>query len=140
MPQVRILPGARQSTRANAADDATVCSDDLRVGAAQGTSRASTRRSTRLVDTLVLVSVANEIEVVVGSDGSLTVPADKLARHGVGPGAHLRLVAASDGGRGHRSRKGALESIATPDAVQAWSEALDDDRVERRSRFGFADE
>ncbi|MGH3865208.1 MAG: hypothetical protein ACRDQ4_03555 [Pseudonocardiaceae bacterium] len=31
-------------------------------------------------------------EVVVGTDGALTVPADDLARHGVHPGAHLRLV------------------------------------------------
>ena len=90
-------------------------------------------------DTLLPVSVANEIEVVVGSDGSLTVPADELARHGVGPGAHLRLVASGDSGSGRRSMRGALASITTPDAVRAWSEALDDDRAERRSRLGSLD-
>jgi hypothetical protein len=31
-------------------------------------------------------------EVVVGNDGTLTVPAAELARHGMRPGAHLRLV------------------------------------------------
>ena len=91
-------------------------------------------------DTLLPVSVANEIEVVVGSDGSLTVPADKLARYGVGPGAHLRLVATGDGTSRRRSARGALASIATPDAIQAWSQALDDDRAERRSRLGPIDE
>lgn len=95
---------------------------------------------TRPADTLLPVSVANEIEVVVGSDGSLTVPADELARHGVGPGAHLRLVASGDSGSGRRSMRGALASITTPDAVRAWSEALDYDRAERRSRLGSLDE
>ena len=86
------------------------------------------------------MSVANEIEVVVDSDGSLTVPADELARHGVGPGAHLRLVATGADGSTRRSMRGALASITTPDAVRAWSEALDDDRAERRNRLGLVDE
>lgn len=82
------------------------------------------------------MSVANEFEVVVGSDGSLNVPADELARHGVGPGAHLRLVA-TDRGQSHpRTMRGALASMASPDAVKAWSDALDDDRDERRGQLG----
>jgi hypothetical protein len=36
--------------------------------------------------------------------------------------------------------RGDLASITTPDAVKAWSEALDDDRAERRTRLGSIDE
>jgi hypothetical protein len=41
-------------------------------------------------------STGNGFDVVVGGGGTLSVPAAELARHGVAPGAHLRVVPASD--------------------------------------------
>jgi len=41
-------------------------------------------------------SAGDGFEVVVGGDGSLTVPAAEMARYGVAPGAHLRVVPEPD--------------------------------------------
>jgi hypothetical protein len=78
---------------------------------------------------------ADSFEVVVSSDGSLMVPAAELARHGVRPGAHLRLVKPEVAGRGGRSA-GKLAGLVSDEVIEAWSQALDDDRAERRSALG----
>jgi hypothetical protein len=83
-------------------------------------------------------------EVVVGSDGTLTVPADELARHGMRPGAHLRLVADGEGHGTthgehgderprHKSMRGALAHMVTPEDVDAFVEALAETKADRIS-------
>jgi hypothetical protein len=72
-------------------------------------------------------------EVVVGSDGTLTVPAAELARHGVRPGAHLRLVA-EDGAEPapkRRSTRGSLAHLVTPEDVDAFEAALAEAKADR---------
>jgi hypothetical protein len=61
-------------------------------------------------------------EVVVGTDGILRVPAEELARHGVRPGAHLRLVHQPQAQR--RRARGALAGVVT-------AAALDEAKTER---------
>jgi hypothetical protein len=73
-------------------------------------------------------------DVVVGTDG--TVPAEELARHGVGPGDHLRVMIRTrvDVGpdtqgeqgqeRPRKSMRGALAHTVTPEAVDALIAAL----------------
>ncbi|WP_433504815.1 hypothetical protein ACQP04_35595 [Pseudonocardia halophobica] len=79
---------------------------------------------------------ADSFEVVVSSDGSLTVAAAELARHGVRPGAHLRLskpeVVSRRGGRS----AGKLAGLVPDEVIEAWSQAFGDDRAERRSALG----
>lgn len=79
---------------------------------------------------------ADSFEVVVSSDGSLTVPAAELARHGVRPGAHLRLVKPEGVGRRGGRSAGKLAGLVPDEVIEAWSQALDDDRAERRSAIG----
>jgi len=106
---------------------------------------------TPVLATLVIMTntpagTGNAFEVVVGSDGALTVPADELARHGVRPGAHLRLVAEGEGhGTGqthdeqgderpkHKSMRGALAHMVTPEDVDAFVEALAETKADRIS-------
>ncbi len=40
----------------------------------------------------ITASPDDGFEVVVGDDGSLSIPATELASHGLRPGAHLRIV------------------------------------------------
>ena len=70
-------------------------------------------------------------EVVVGADGALTVPADELARRGVCPGAHLRLVQEPPSQVPRRSVRGALAGIIDTEALNAFEVALDASKTER---------
>jgi len=79
---------------------------------------------------------ADSFEVVVSSDGSLTVPAAELARHGVHPGARLRLVKPGVAGRGGGRSAGKLAGLVSDEMIEAWAQALVDDRAERRSALG----
>lgn len=77
------------------------------------------------------------IEVVVGSDGALMVPAAELVRHGVRPGAHLRLIVDSEAAKPRRGRSaGKLSHMAPAVEIEAWARALDEDRAERRAVYG----
>ena len=82
-------------------------------------------------------SSSDGFDVVVSEDGS--VPADELARHGVQPGAHLRLVVtdvpATTPRRGGRSA-GKLAGTVAPEVIEQWSRALDQDRADRRATLG----
>ncbi len=79
------------------------------------------------------------IEVVVGSDGAPMVPAAELSRHGVRPGAHLRLIVDSEAEKPRRGRSaGKLAQIAPAVEIAAWARALDEDRAERRAVYGDA--
>ncbi|MCF7552266.1 hypothetical protein [Pseudonocardia sp. WMMC193] len=80
--------------------------------------------------------IADSFEVVVSGDGSLTVPAAELARHGVRPGTRLRLVKPRVAGRQGGRSAGKLAGLVPDEVVEAWSQALDDDRAERRSAGG----
>lgn len=80
--------------------------------------------------------ITDSFEVVVSSDGSLTVPAAELARHGVRPGTHLRLVKPEIAGRRGGRSAGKLAGLVPYDVIDAWSQALDDDRAERRAGLG----
>lgn len=72
-------------------------------------------------------------EVVVGSDGSLTVSASELARHGVRPGAHLRLVVedGADAVPKRRSVRGSLAHLVTSADVEAFETALAEAKADR---------
>lgn len=83
---------------------------------------------------------ADSFEVVVSSDGSLTVPAAELTRHGVRPGAHLRLVKPEVAVLRRGRSAGKLAGLVPDEVVEAWSQALDDDRAERRSALGVVAE
>jgi hypothetical protein len=73
-------------------------------------------------------------EVVVGSDGTLSVPADELARHGVPPGAHLRVVPEHDPPE-RKFMMGALEGTLPPEAVHDLIRGLDESKAERIAYF-----
>lgn len=70
-------------------------------------------------------------EVVVGTDGSLTVPAEELVRHGVRPGAHLRLVEGPQPPAPRRSARGALAEVINSKELDAFEAALDNSKAER---------
>jgi len=69
-------------------------------------------------------------EAVVGKDGVLTVPADELARHGVRPGTHLRLIPEQPPVP-RRSVRGALAGVVEGKALDAFEAALDEAKAER---------
>lgn len=72
------------------------------------------------------------LEVVVGTDGALTVPAEELARHGVRPGAHLRLVQEPPPPPApRRSARGALAGVIDTEELDAVEVALDNSKAER---------
>lgn len=79
---------------------------------------------------------ADSFEVVVSSDGSLMIPAAELVRHGVRPGAHLKLVKSEVGSRRVGRSAGKLAGLVPDETIKAWSQALDGDRAERRSAGG----
>jgi hypothetical protein len=70
-------------------------------------------------------------DVVVGSDGTLSVPAHELARHGVRPGALLRLVPAAEHAHARVSAFGYLADVISPDAADALAEGIDAGRADR---------
>jgi hypothetical protein len=74
-------------------------------------------------------------EVVVDADGALHVPADELARHGVCPGAHLRLVRQMQPQKQHRRAHGALVGVVDTAALDALEAALDEAKAERIAAF-----
>lgn len=69
-------------------------------------------------------------DVVVGSDGTLNVPAGELARHGLRPGAHLRVVPEQRAGK-RKSMLGALAGTLPPEAVDDLVRGLDEAKAER---------
>jgi hypothetical protein len=102
--------------------------------------------ATLVIMTNTPAGTGDTFELVVGSDGGLTVPPDELARHGVRPGAHLRVVAESEahastdthGEQSHqrprrKSVRGALAHMVTPEDVDAFVEALAETKAERIS-------
>src|SRR4051794_13757216 len=101
--------------------------------AAKGRSSQSTRAPARLVImTNTSAGTGDGFEVVVGSDGALTVPAAELARHGVRPGAHLRLVPDEDQPTGERKRMaGALAGSVPAEAVEELLQGLEQAKAER---------
>lgn len=70
-------------------------------------------------------------EVVVGTDGDLRVPAEELARHGLRPGAHLRLVHQPQPPAQRRRARGALAGVVTAAALDGLEAALDEAKTER---------
>jgi hypothetical protein len=73
--------------------------------------------------------------VVVSDDGTLTVPAAELARHGVRPGAHLRLIPAQRHARPKRLL-GALKDTVPAAAVEQLIRGLDESKAERTAYYG----
>ena len=70
-------------------------------------------------------------EVVVGSDGVLTVPAAELARHGVRPGTHLRLVPEQQSTGERKRMAGALAGSVPAQAVEQLLQGLEEAKAER---------
>jgi bifunctional DNA-binding transcriptional regulator/antitoxin component of YhaV-PrlF toxin-antitoxin module len=66
-------------------------------------------------------------EVVVGADGSLAVPTETLARFGIRPGAHLRLVPEPEA-RERKTSRGVLKGQID---AEAFAEALRESKEER---------
>lgn len=76
-------------------------------------------------------------DVIVSDDGSLTVPAAELARRGVRPGAHVRLVPAQR--RAHTGRHaGALIDTVSLAAVNDLIAGLNQAKAERATMYGDA--
>ena len=73
------------------------------------------------------------LDVVVDPDGTLRVPAAELARHGVRPGSHLRIVTDPMTPAPRRSARGALAGTAAADDIDALLAALDDTKSQRIS-------
>ncbi len=71
------------------------------------------------------------LDVVVDPDGTLHVPAAELARHGVHPGSHLRIVTDRRAPVSRRSARGSLTGTATAHDIDTLLAALDDAKVER---------
>lgn len=65
-----------------------------------------------------------DFEVVVDTDGALRVPAEKLARHGVRPGTHLRLIPQLPPRTPRRRAYGALAGVVDTAAIEALEAAL----------------
>ncbi|MGQ0777216.1 MAG: hypothetical protein ACT4NY_22835 [Pseudonocardiales bacterium] len=70
--------------------------------------------------------------VVVADDGSL--PASELARLGLRPGAHLRIVPEQRSGQ-RKSMLGALAGTLPPEAVDDLIRGLDEAKAERAAYF-----
>jgi hypothetical protein len=68
-------------------------------------------------------------DVVVGSDG--TVPATELARHGVRPGARLRVVPEQPPAGKRNRMAGALAGSVPAEAVEELLRGLDEAKAER---------
>jgi hypothetical protein len=69
------------------------------------------------------VSPAEPHEVVVEPDGSIHIPPDQVARLGLRPGEHLRLVRGSDTGRSpRRSVRGLGVGQVPPEDVLTWED------------------
>jgi hypothetical protein len=73
-------------------------------------------------------------DVVVSDDGTLTVPAAELARHGVRPGSHVRLVPRQRSSRPRRLA-GALANTVPPAAVEQLIAGLDESKAERAAYY-----
>jgi hypothetical protein len=71
------------------------------------------------------------LEVVVGADGTLTVAADELARHGVYPGAQVRLIPKQRLSEPKRRVRGALAGVIDAKALDAFETALDQAKADR---------
>jgi hypothetical protein len=74
-------------------------------------------------------------DVVVSDDGTLTVPAAELARHGVQPGAHLRLVPEQRRVRPKRLL-GTLKNTVPAAAIEQLIRGLDESKAERTAYYG----
>lgn len=70
-------------------------------------------------------------EVVVGSDGALTVPAAELASRGVRPGTYLRLVPAQQPVAQRRRMAGALTGSVPVETVEELIGCLEEAKAER---------
>lgn len=75
-------------------------------------------------------------EVVVGSDGALSVPAAELARHGVRPGAHLRVVAEAEQPHERVSAFGYLSDLISPEAADALVAGIEAGKADRIEALG----
>ena len=69
------------------------------------------------------MSSAEPFEVVVEQDGSIRVPADQVARLGLRPGEHLRLVRGPESERApRRSVRGLGLAEIAPEDVLTWDD------------------
>ena len=89
------------------------------------------RLATLVIMTNTPAGTGNGFEVVVGSDGALTVPAAELARRGVRPGAHLRLVPEEQPTGEPKRMAGALAGSVPAEAVEELLQGLEQAKAER---------
>ncbi len=74
--------------------------------------------------------------VVVADDGSL--PAAELARLGVGPGAHLRVVPEQRVAHERVSAFGYFSHVISPDAADALSAGIEQGKADRIDALGLS--
>lgn len=77
------------------------------------------------------------LDVVVNADGGVTISPAELARLGLRPGAHLRLVPDEPKSKRRPGRSaGKLAHLFPASVIEEWARALDADRAERRAALG----
>jgi hypothetical protein len=79
--------------------------------------------------------VPEDHELVVAADGS--IPAEQIARLGLGPGAHLRVVAETPAASSSPRRKTAKGILAGKVDGEALVGALEDAKGERVALLGL---
>lgn len=76
------------------------------------------------------------LDVVVNADGGVTITPAEVARLGLRPGAHLRLVPDESPSKRPGRSVGKLAHLVPAAVIEEWARALDDDRAERRAALG----
>jgi hypothetical protein len=85
--------------------------------------------ATLVIMTNTPAGTGDGFEVVVGSDGG--IPADELARHGVRPGAHLRVVPEHESAGERKRMAGALAGSVPAEAVEELLQGLEQAKADR---------
>jgi hypothetical protein len=71
------------------------------------------------------------LDVVVNADGGVTIPAAELARRGIRPGMHLRVVPAQREAPRRRSARGLFADRVAPGELDQFVDAMAQAKAER---------
>lgn len=73
----------------------------------------------------------DDLEVVVNEDGGVTIPSSELARRGIRPGTHLRVVPEQRSASRRRSARGMFAHVVKPGDMDAFEAAMAAAKAER---------